>query len=58
VLGTQQVPADPFSNSTSTPVFQFTGITPKQYLVRLRVDGIDSPITYTPAPGSPVINVT
>jgi hypothetical protein len=58
VLGTQQVPADSFSNSTSAPTFQFTGITPKQYLVRLRVDGIDSPITYTPAPGSPVINVT
>ena len=58
VVGTLQVAAVPFSNSTSTPTFNFKNVPAGTYLVRLRVDGIDSPITYAPAPGSPVINVT
>jgi Pvc16 N-terminal domain len=58
VVGTLQVAAVPFTNSTSTPTFNFTNVPAGIYLVRLRVDGIDSPITYIPAPGSPVINVT
>jgi hypothetical protein len=58
VLGTLQVAAVPFTGSTSALVFNFTNVVPGSYLVRLRVDGIDSPAFYTPPPGSPVIQVT
>ena len=58
VLGTRQVPADPFSNSTSAPTFAFAGVLPGTYLVRLRVDGIESPVLYAPPPGAPALKVT
>ena len=58
ILGSQEVSAVPFQSPTTTPTFKFTNIAPGTYLVRLRVDGIDSPVTYTPAPGSPFIRVT
>jgi hypothetical protein len=58
ILGSQQVSAVPFQSITDTPTFNFTNIVPGTYLVRLRVDGIDSPVTYTPLPGSPIIQVT
>ncbi|MBU6398886.1 MAG: DUF4255 domain-containing protein [Verrucomicrobia bacterium] len=58
VLGRLEVVADPFSGSTTAPIFNFTGVTAGAYLVRLRVDGIDSPLTYAPPPGGPVIQVT
>jgi len=59
VVGSLAVPANPFAtSSTNTPTFNFQNVPPGTYLVRLRVDGIDSPITYTPLPGSPVIQVT
>jgi hypothetical protein len=58
ILGSQEVPAVPFQSATNIPTFSFTNIVPGTYLVRLRVDGIDSPVTYTPVPGSPIIQVT
>jgi Pvc16 N-terminal domain len=58
ILGSQGVVAVPFQSTTSTPTFNFVNITPGTYLVRLRVDGIDSTVNYTPAPGAPVIQVS
>jgi hypothetical protein len=58
ILGSQEVSAVPFQSITDAPTFSFTNIVPGTYLVRLRVDGIDSPVTYTPLPGSPIIHVT
>jgi hypothetical protein len=58
ILGSQEVSALPFQSITDSPTFSFTNIVPGTYLVRLRVDGIDSPVTYTPVPGSPAIQVT
>jgi hypothetical protein len=58
ILGSQEASALPFQSITDTPTFSFTNIVPGTYLVRLRVDGIDSPVTYAPVPGSPVIQVT
>ena len=57
ILGSQGVVALPFQSMTSTPTFNFANIASGIYLVRLRVDGIDSPVTYTPPPGSPIIQV-
>jgi len=58
VLGSQEILAVPFQTTTNTPTFNFANVAPGTYLVRLRVDGIDSPVTYMPAPGSPTIQVT
>jgi Pvc16 N-terminal domain len=58
IVGSQEVLAVPFQSNISTPVFDFSNVTPGTHLVRLRVDGIDSPVSYTPAPGSPTIQVT
>lgn len=58
IVGSQEVLAVPFQSNISAPVFNFSNVTPGNYLVRLRIDGIDSPVSYTPAPGSPTIQVT
>ena len=58
IVGSQEVSAVPFQSNTNSPTFHFVNIAPGTYLVRLRVDGIDSPVTYAPAPGSPIITVT
>jgi len=58
IVGGEGVLAVPFQSNTNTPVFNFSNVAPGTYLVRLRVDGIDSPVSYTPAPGSPTIQVT
>jgi hypothetical protein len=58
ILGGQVTQAVPFQSPTNKPVFNFANVAPGTYLVRLRVDGIDSPVTYTPSPGSPIIQVT
>ena len=58
IVGSQEVLAVPFQFTTNAPTFNFANVASGTYLVRLRVDGIDSPITYTPAPGSPTIHVT
>jgi len=58
IVGSQQNLAVPFQSTTNTPTFNFANVAPGTYLVRLRVDGIDSPVVYTPAPGSPTIQVT
>lgn len=58
ILGSQEILAVPFQFTTNTPTFNFANVAPGTYLVRLRVDGIDSHITYTPAPGAPTIHVT
>jgi len=58
IVGSQQILAVPFQFTTNTPTFNFANIPPGTYLVRLRVDGIDSPVVYTPPPGSPTIQVT
>jgi hypothetical protein len=58
ILGSQEMPAIPFQPGTNTPTFNFSNVTPGIYLVRLRVDGIDSPVSYTPAPGFPTLQVT
>jgi hypothetical protein len=58
IVGGQEVLAAPFQTTTNTPTFNFTGVAAGTYLVRLRVDGVDSPVTYTPPPGSPTLTVT
>lgn len=57
ILGSQENPVVPFQSATNTPTFNFANVAPGTYLVRLRVDGIDSPVTYTPAPGFPTVQV-
>ena len=57
IVGSKEILAVPFQFTTNAPSFNFANVAPGTYLVRLRVDGIDSPITYTPAPGSPTIHV-
>lgn len=42
LLGSQEVFADPHAAQTDTLTFQAAGITPGDYFVRLRVDGVDS----------------
>jgi uncharacterized protein DUF4255 len=46
IIGSQQAPADPFSAPTNTPSFTFETLEPTggHVPVRLRVDGVDSPI--------------
>jgi hypothetical protein len=61
ILGSQEFLADPLvppQITTNSPTFAFTNVAPGTYLVRLRVDGIDSPVTYSPLPGFPTIKVT
>jgi hypothetical protein len=61
IVGSQESLAPPLvppQTTTSTPSFAFTNIAAGTYLVRLRVDGIDSPVAYTPAPGTPTLKVT
>jgi uncharacterized protein DUF4255 len=58
IVGSQQNLVVPFQFATNTPTFNFANVALGTYLVRLRVDGIDSPVIYTPAPGSPIIQVT
>jgi Pvc16 N-terminal domain len=57
IVGSQETAVVPFQSATNTPTFNFSNVDPGTYLVRLRVDGIDSPVTYTPAPGSPTLQV-
>ena len=57
ILGGEETPVVSFQSATNTPTFNFSNVAPGTYLVRLRVDGIDSPVTYTPAPGSPTLQV-
>jgi hypothetical protein len=62
ILGSHETLADaavppPPPPSTNSPKFTFTNVTSGTYLVRLRVDGMDSPVTYKPVLG-PTINVT
>jgi hypothetical protein len=52
VLGTLEMAAVPFTGSTATPVFNFTNVSPGTYLVRIRVDGIDSPVAFDLSPPS------
>ena len=42
LLGSQEVMADPHATQTNTLTFQAAGVTPGDYFVRLRVDGVDS----------------
>ena len=58
ILGSQEISAVPFQSVTNNPTFNFTNVAPGTYLVRLRIDGIDSTLTYAPPPGSPTIQVT
>jgi Pvc16 N-terminal domain len=58
ILGSQEFSAVPFQSATNSPTFNFANVAPGTYLVRLRVDGIDSAVTYTPVPSSPAIQVT
>jgi hypothetical protein len=55
VLGTLEMAAVPLTGSTATPVFNFTNVSPGVYLVRLRVDGIDSPVTFDASPPSALL---
>jgi Pvc16 N-terminal domain len=57
ILGSQEILAVPFQPATTTPTFKFANVAAGTYWVRLRVDGIDSPVNYTPPPVSPTINV-
>jgi Pvc16 N-terminal domain len=59
IVGGQQAPADPFSAPTSSPSFTFETLAPTggdSVPVRLRVDGIDSPIVDLSAPDHPVFS--
>jgi hypothetical protein len=44
-LGANAVPAEPFSAPAASLSFQFPTLSPGSYLARLRVDGVDSPVT-------------
>jgi hypothetical protein len=50
LLGNNEYPADDFDAPTSTLTFSIPAAVAGQYLVRLRIDGIDSPIIDTMAP--------
>jgi hypothetical protein len=44
ILGTREVPAEPFTAATASLTFIVQAAPPGEHLVRLRVDGIESPI--------------
>ncbi|HEY5810730.1 MAG TPA: DUF4255 domain-containing protein [Povalibacter sp.] len=44
LLGADQVSAQPFAATTNALTFRVDGATPGEHLVRLRIDGIDSPL--------------
>lgn len=44
-LGSSAVPAQPLTTATNTLVFQFPALASGQYLARLQVDGVESPVT-------------
>jgi hypothetical protein len=57
IIGGQQAPADPFSVPTNSPSFTFETLESTggaSVPVRLRVDGIDSPIIDMSLPDQPV----
>ncbi len=61
-LASTSVPAQPFTAQTDTPSFQFPTLAHGAYLARLRVDGVDSPVSvnWTPPPptfAGPFVNV-
>jgi hypothetical protein len=45
LLGSQEAPADAHTTQTSTLTFEAQGLTPGNFYVRLRVDGVDSVLT-------------
>lgn len=45
ILGSSSAPATPFTAATAALTFQFSALTSGQYLARLRVDGVESPIS-------------
>jgi hypothetical protein len=56
IIGGQQAPADPFSTPTNSPSFTFAALEStggESVPVRLRVDGIDSPIIDLTVPDKP-----
>lgn len=59
IIGGQQGPADSFSTPTNSPSFTFATLEAtggNSVPVRLRVDGIDSPIIDVTVPGQPVFS--
>lgn len=61
LLGNEEVMADPHTAQTKTLKFQAAGVTPGDYFVRLRVDGVDSLLvdkTITPPVFDPAQKVT
>lgn len=65
LIGSQEIPVTPFTTATNSPSFAYGNLTPTGGLVpvRLRVDGVDSPITNMtslPAPtfSGPMVQVT
>ena len=44
-LGSTMVPANAFAATTAVLSFQFPTLAPGSYLARLRVDGVESPVT-------------
>jgi Pvc16 N-terminal domain len=55
ILGSIELTAKRFDTQTATPSFVVTGVPPGQYWMRLRVDGVDSPLIDKSGP-SPVFN--
>lgn len=58
LLGSTEVPASAFTGSVKTLSFAFTGVVAGNYAVRLRVAGVDSPVTLSTTTVSPMITVT
>jgi hypothetical protein len=61
-MGGTTAPAQPFTAPTATLSFQFPALAHGSYLARLRVDGVDSPVTVNwsatpPSFTAPFINV-
>jgi Pvc16 N-terminal domain len=52
ILNDQSVPANAFTGGTATPTFVFPSLAPGAYWVRLRVDGVDSPLVVAGSPPS------
>jgi hypothetical protein len=53
-LGAMSAPAQPFTAPASALTFQFPALAAGQYLARLRVDGVESPVTVNWSANPPV----
>ncbi len=58
ILGTREIPAAAHPAQTGTLAFTATGLAAGRYRVRLRIDGIDSPLVDRSSPDAPAFDAT